>query len=277
MPHLKPAPHVSTMTQPAFACSGFPHGARIAVRFWHVSTVSDLAFHIRRHFDDLEITHAPYEPEYLPLFRLLKAIAVQGKAENIPPNLAGDTMKSILGGMPYPITLLNASVRRIRVEQAKPIPYVSHARAALIKACLNRYARDRNPNQAEEIAVSLDESNGNIGYRLGRLFAVLERAQEDAAGGFGKLNATIRDRFYGAASTTPATVFPNLMKLKNHHVAKIENRGRAVNLERPIGKIVDGIECFPPLLALADQGRFAIGYHHQRQDFFSKSSDQEGE
>ena len=115
--------------------------------------------------------------------------------------------------------------------------------------------------------MSLDTTNNNIGYRMGRLFAVLEKAQEEANPG---INATIRDRFYGAASSTPVAVFALLMKLKNHHIAKLENRGRAVNLERLIGEIVSGIDEFPAHLTLSDQGRFAVGYYHQRQDFFTK-------
>lgn len=114
--------------------------------------------------------------------------------------------------------------------------------------------------------MSLDITNKNTGYRLGRLFAVLEKAQEETNPG---LNATIRDRFYGAASSTPVAVFALLMKLKNHHIAKLEHRGRAVNLERLIGEIMSGIDEFPAHLSLSDQGRFAVGYYHQRQDFFT--------
>ena len=114
--------------------------------------------------------------------------------------------------------------------------------------------------------MSLDLTNNNAGYRLGRLFAVLERAQERANPG---LNATIRDRFYGAASSTPVTVFSNLMKLKNHHIAKLENKGEAVNLEKLIGEIMDGVSDFPTHMPLADQGRFAVGYYHQRQSFYT--------
>lgn len=120
--------------------------------------------------------------------------------------------------------------------------------------------------------MSLDHSNINPGYRLGRLFAVLEKIQKEASP---HLNATIRERFYGAASSTPVTVFSNLMKLKNHHLAKLDNPGRRVNLERLIGEIVAGVSDFPPHLSLADQGRFAIGYYHQRQAFFSKSTETE--
>jgi CRISPR-associated protein Csd1 len=116
--------------------------------------------------------------------------------------------------------------------------------------------------------MALDTGNSNIGYRLGRLFATLEKIQEEASPG---INATIRDRFYGAASGTPVTAFPHLMKLKNYHLAKLENRGRAVNLEKVIGEIMDGIVDFPTHLQLQDQGRFAVGYYHQRQAFFTKN------
>lgn len=241
-----------------------PNAARIAVRFWQVATVDELATKIRQHFDDLKIVHAAYEKPYLSLFRLLVSTATQSKADNIPPNLSGEVMRSILTGAPYPHTLLQAVVRRVRAEQG----HVTYPRAALIKACINRAARHLHPNAKEEIDVSLDESNAHIGYRLGRLFAALEKIQEEANPG---INATIRDRFYGAASSTPMAVFPNLMRLKNHHLAKLENRGRAVNFEKLIGQIVNCFNEFPPHLAMADQGRFAIGYYHQQQAFYTKS------
>lgn len=115
--------------------------------------------------------------------------------------------------------------------------------------------------------MSLDKDNTNIGYRLGRLFAVLEKTQEEANPG---LNATIRDRYYGSASSTPVSVFSTLLKLKNHHLSKMENKGRVTNLEKLYGSILDTIDDFPAVLSLDDQGRFAIGYYHQRQDFFKK-------
>ena len=118
--------------------------------------------------------------------------------------------------------------------------------------------------------MSLDKDNPNIGYRLGRLFATLEKIQQEANPG---INATIRDRFYAAASSTPQTVFGNLMRLKNHHLAKLENSGRRVYFERLIGEIISGFQEFPAHLALDDQGRFAIGYYHQQQDFFVKKTE----
>lgn len=232
-----------------------PNSSRIAIRFWHFATVGEMAARIKRHLDDLAIERAPYDPPYLSLFRLLKSIATLNKADNIPPNLGGDFMRSILADLPYPQTLLAAAVRRIRAEHE-----VNYPRASLIKACINRYTRYSNPNTKEEIKMSLDESNSNVGYRLGRLFAVLERIQEEANG-----SATIRERYYGAASCTPVAVYPTLLKLKNHHIAKLESKGRAVNLEKLIGTIMYEVNDFPAQLSLQDQGRFAIGYYHQRQ------------
>jgi CRISPR-associated protein Csd1 len=245
-----------------------PNAARISIRFWLTGTVKQISERIVQHFNDIAIDHAPYDPPYPSLFRLLASTALQGKAENIPPNLGGDTMRAILSGLPYPETLLSSALRRTRAEQE-----VTYPRAALIKACINRKTRWGNPALEEELHVSLDLANTNVGYRLGRLFAVLEKVQEEASPG---LNATIRDRFYGAASSTPVTVFSNLLKLSKHHLAKIENRGRAVNLEKLIGEIVDSVNGkagFPPHLAIDDQGRFAIGYYHQKQAFYAKKSE----
>ena len=246
-----------------FALGLAPNAARIAIRFWQHGTVAEMAGRIKQHFDDLAIERSPRDPPYLSLFRLLVSVATQGKADNIPPNLGGELMRSVLAGLPYPQTLLAAAVRRIRAERQ-----VTYARAALIKTCINRATRYANPNIKEELRMSLDEANMNAGYRLGRLFAVLEKIQEEANPG---INATIRDRFYGAASSTPVTVFSTLLKLKNHHISKLENRGRAVNLEKRVGEIMEGLSDFPAQLPIADQGRFAIGYYHQRQDFFKKT------
>ena len=216
---------------------------------------------IRQHFDDLSIVRSPRDPEFLPVWRLLVATAAQGKSENIPPPLAGETLRAILAGTPYPQSLLIAALQRIRAEQGA----VNYVRAALIKAILVRNTRFYYPDKLE-VAVSLDLQNPNIGYRLGRLFAVLERAQELASPG---LNATIRDRFYGSASATPVTAFPYLLKLKNHHLNKLAT-GQVIWLENLIAQILEAATHFPPTLSLDDQGRFAIGYYHQRQDFFTK-------
>ena len=244
-----------------------PNAARISIRFWEIATAAELAGRLKQHFDDLGVVHAPHDPEHLSLFRLLTGVALLNKADNIPPNLGGEVMRSILEGLPYPATLLNLAVVRCRAEQ-KP----TYARAAVIKACLNRHIRFRKTAE-KEFTPMLDPSNNNPAYRLGRLFATLERVQEDAAGGPGKLNATIRDRYYGAASSTPAAVFPTLLRLSKAHLGKL-SAGFAITRERLIGEIMDGFDAdtFPPRhLALPDQARFALGYYQQRQAFFAKT------
>ncbi len=119
--------------------------------------------------------------------------------------------------------------------------------------------------------MALDKNNTNAGYLMGRLFAVLEKMQIESAGGEGKINSTIRDRFYGSASNTPVTVFPHLMKLKNYHLAKLENyKGFYEQLIGEINDKISAVNAYPAHLSLEDQGRFAVGYYHQRQDFFKK-------
>ena len=107
---------------------------------------------------------------------------------------------------------------------------MSPDRAAVIKGCLIRAARHSASDS--EVSVALSEENDNIGYRLGRLFAVLEHVQDRANPG---IQSGIRERYYGAASSTPMAVLPTLMKLKNHHLAKIDNRGGGRELRANTG------------------------------------------
>lgn len=241
-----------------------PNAARIAIRFWQTGTIAEFSEKIKIHFDDLSIVKPNSEPKYYSVWRLLVNIAIQDKTENIPPNIAGDFIRSILSGTPYPETLLQAVLRRIHSDTENRVKPV---RAALIKAYLNRYYRIHNNPNHKEIQVSIDVNQPSKGYHLGRLFATLEKIQEEANPG---LNSTIRERFYGSACASPVTVFSNLLRLKNHHIAKMENKGRVVNFERLLTDIVSSLEDFPSHLDLHEQGRFAVGYYHQRQEFFTK-------
>ena len=240
-----------------------PNAARIAIRFFHSGTVAEMAMNIKQHFDDLDIERAPFDKPHLSIFRLLVNIASLGRADNIPPNLAGDFARAILTASPYPITLLQAAIRRIRAEHD-----ITYPRAALIKAILNRQRRFRPLNQSDkELTVSLDVNNSDLPYLLGRLFAVLERVQEEALPG---VKATIRTSYWGTASTSPVQVFHLLFNLAQKHITKIkrEKPGRAVNLEKLIGTIVEKLDAsnpFPKTLDLLSQGRFIVGYYHQKQ------------
>ncbi len=238
-----------------------PNAARIAIRFWETATALELAQRIQQHFEDIRIVHAHDEPEHLSLYRILTSIAVLNKADNIPPNLGGALMRSILTGLPYPAPLLTLAVQRCRAEQ-RP----TYARAAAIKGSLNRLIRFRQSTE-REYSPMLDPSHPSPAYRLGRLFAVLEKIQEEANP---NINATIRDRYYGAASSTPVAVFTTLLRLKNHHLGKL-SPGRAVQMEKLIAEIMAGLDDIPRQLALHDQGRFALGYYHQRQALFTKT------
>lgn len=252
-----------------------PNASRIAVRFWLNDTFARLGPRVLQHFDDLRIVRqSDRDPATPSMYWLLRAIAPQGKAENIPPHLAGEWLRAILEGLPYPPALLNAAVNRCRAEQAISTfgGNVPTLRAAILKACINREHRRRHgaASDFQFIREDLDVNQTDPAYRLGRLFAVLERIQSAAQPG---INATIRDRYYGGASSTPGAVFPTLMRLKNAHLKKI-NPAQEVHFERLVGQICGSVEQpalaeFPRQLDLHAQGLFALGYYHQRQSLYT--------
>ncbi|KAF1049015.1 type I-C CRISPR-associated protein Cas8c/Csd1 [Xylophilus sp.] len=249
-----------------------PNASRISVRFWHVDTLGDLARHVARHAQDLRIAPAPWKT-MPPLWRLALVTAPsrdgRAKSEDVPPQLAGELMRAVLSGSRYPGSLLVNTLMRMRADGD-----ISPVRVALCKAVLarrQRLSRSTVHDTEEEVPVSLDRQSTSPGYRLGRLFAVLEAAQRSALGG--QVNATIRDRYYGAASATPASVFPVLLRNTQNHLGKLrkEKPGVAVNLEKDIREIVEGLsDSFPSSLRIEDQGRFAVGYYHQSQSRFPK-------
>lgn len=248
-------------------------GTRISVRFWDVRTIAEYAANIRQYFDDLSIIKPAHYPEYFSIWRLLVSIAQQGDSNNIPPHLAGETVRAIICRLPFPETLLQASIRRIRAGIKKKskgggekIERVTPEITALVKAYLNRYYRTYPNQNYKEVNMELDTSQPSIGYQLGSLFATLERIQEKANPG---INSTIRERCYGSASSTPRIVFPNLLRLKIHHLAKLD-KGTVVYFEQLLTEIIGKIGDFPAYLNLHEQGLFAIGYYHQRQAFFQK-------
>lgn len=242
-----------------------PNAARISVRFWLNAPFSLLAPRILQHFDDLKVVRRYDSDPLTPsLFRLLSSVALLGKLDNVPPQLAGEWMRSILEGQPYPATLLNAAVIRCKAEQE-----VTTLRAAVLKGWLNREHRRTHPELVDNhrhYKEELDMQQTDAAYLLGRLFAVLERIQQQAQPG---INATIRDRYYGAASTTPVSVFTTLLRLKNAHLKKLGD-GQTAYFERLIGEVMHPLADFPRQLTLPQQARFALGYYHQRQAFYAR-------
>ena len=254
----------ANVAQRFFVLGMAPNSARLAVKLWMVDTPRQIGTRIIRHFDDLEIVHREGSKP-LTLHRLLGATAFQWKTENVSPRLVSELLRTALTGGPYPMSVVGPLLQRCRVDG------VHHARAALLKAWHNRYLRQTGSNE-KEMTVTLDPTNDNVGYTMGRLFAVLERLQESS---HPNLNATIRDRYYGSASAAPRSVFPVLMRLKNHHLAKLDSPGLKIFFDRLLGEIMSFVEDFPAHLDLANQGRFAIGYYHQRQNLFTKTNPEE--
>jgi CRISPR-associated protein Csd1 len=256
-----------------------PNAARISVRFWLRAPLAALAPRIAQHFKDIElIRRYDSDPIAPSLVRMLKSLCFQEDTKHLPPRLAGEWMRAILEGLPYPATLLSAAMSRCKAEQASRdqggnrkdnVPYI---RTAAIKAWLNRWIRIHQPDR-KEFTVALDPDNIDAAYRLGRLFAACERIQADAADR--ELNRTIRDAYFGSAMATPASVFPRLMKLNQHHMRDLRrhNPGLHTIRDRLLIEITGGIDAktsFPSTMTLPDQGRFALGYYHQRQAFFTR-------
>lgn len=247
-----------------------PNAARLSVRYWLTGTLDAFARRLADHHHDTRIEPPPFGWAGAPSVNLLLArtTALQGRFENIPPLLAGEAMRAILTGTRYPQSLLAAAIIRLRAGDSAATGW----HAAVIRAVLFRDQRlsRRDPDTPEkgETPVSLKRDHANPGYQLGRLFAVYELAQRSA---LGRVNATIRDKYFGAASATPASVFPLIVRGAQSHLAKVrkEKPGWGHLIERELEEITgrfepDGGGTWPRSLRLKDQGEFAIGYYHQR-------------
>ncbi|MCR5732960.1 MAG: type I-C CRISPR-associated protein Cas8c/Csd1 [Sphaerochaetaceae bacterium] len=235
-----------------------PNSARLSVRYWEIGKVSTFAKRIAQHFEDLEIVRASWECEYLSLHQILSAVAINSDVRNLPSSLMGEVSRSIFRGLPYPTALAHQCIRRIRAEQK-----VTRARAAILKACLNR------KNRNKEVSMALDPNCDNKGYLLGRLFAVYERIQQDTHPG---INATIADGFFDSASTIPAAVFARLTRLNRHHMNNYENQGLKIIREREIEEIMSKLDAFPSFLDIDQQAFFSIGYYHEKRSLFENNN-----
>lgn len=244
-----------------------PNASRLSVRFWETGSLEMFARCLAEHYQDMRLDPLPWKNEPA-IWRLLYATAPsrdgKAKAEDIPPQLAGEMARAILTGRRYPRSLLANAVMRFRADGD-----ISGLRIALCKAVLTRDLRLGVKGIEEEIPMSLDKESTSSAYRLGRLFAELENVQKAA---LGSVNASIKDRFFGAASATPASVFPVLLRNTQHHLSRLkkDKPGLAHVMEKEISEIIDGLDSqFSRSLRIEDQGRFAIGYYHQANARFA--------
>jgi CRISPR-associated protein Csd1 len=239
-----------------------PNASRLSVRFYIENDFGVIAERYLRHLDRLRIEPPPKE-EAPSMWRMLIETAVLRKPENIQPNLAGEWMRAILTDTPYPLTLLSTLIMRLRADRD-----VNALRVAILKSILIK-------NFKMEVPVSFDPECREPGYLLGRLFAVYEQIQTAALGR--NVNATIKDKFYGAAAAQPRKVFRMLESGSSNHLSKIgkQKPGLKINLEKAIGAIMEAMspegDPFPASLPDKSQALFGLGYYHQRNEFFKKS------
>ena len=242
-----------------------PNAARLSVRFFWQNSFGTLMRNVECHYKRLEIVRPSFDKNpTLPVWRLLRE-TVNQNARNPEPNprLAGDLLLSILNDTPYPATLLDGVVLRIRAERK-----ITRGRAAILKAW---YLRNTTHEQLKEVmTVELNEQSNYLPYLLGRLFAVLEGVQQRANPG---INTTIKDRYFNSASATPATVFPLLINLAQKHLAKLDG-GMAVYYNRKITELNARItQTLPARLTLPEQSAFQIGYYHETQKRYTKKEE----
>ena len=243
-----------------------PNAARLSARFFLRDTFGGFMEHIRQHYEDIAIARPAYDKwEHLSLSKLLSETVNQNLTNKSPsPQTAGDLMRAILTGTPYPATLLNGAELRIRAERQ-----ITRGRAAILKGY---YLRQKNiPFPREVLTMNGNSNSTNIPYTLGRLFCVFEQIQSAANP---NLNATIRDKYFNSASATPSVIFPLLGNLAQKHLRVIRRTkpGQAVNLDKKLSELSAVIgQDFPTRLTLPEQGAFQLGYYFENQARYAKS------
>lgn len=243
----------------AYYIVGFkPNASRLAVQFIYRRKLGELIQNAAQHQADMA-TGADAKP--IPLWQITKQlVSPKASKQEVDPGITAKLLEAVVYGYRYPAFLLATAVRRIRTdsdEETNSFIRLNPIRAGILKACLNRNARLNG--QREEIGMALDRDNTNPAYLCGRLFAVLERVQEQANPG---INRTITDAYFASASTRPALIFPRLIRLAQTHLKKLEYAGYWNRLLGEISAKLNGE--YPDTLTLADQGRFDIGYYQQK-------------
>lgn len=245
-----------------------PNASRLSVRFFMHNSFGAFIQNIQAHYDRLKIVRPAYEDD-TPLYpwRMLSETVNQNTRDKSPaPNLAGEVLRAIFSNSRYPASLLNGVTLRIRAERD-----ISWRKAAIIKAYYLQNTHSDIPK--EVLTVSLNPQCPDIAYTLGRLFSVLESIQSTASP---NIKATIKDKYFSSAASTPATVFPILVKLAQNHLKKIrtDTPGLAIILDKQVTELMSHLDTnFPSHMNLAQQGAFQIGYYHQTQARYEKKED----
>ena len=240
------------------------NSSRICTKFVVRNRFGVILEHVAAHQKDIRILE---NQKPVSMYWIQKQlVSPKSKDAKVPPPLIAGLFASILNGTRYPDALLATVIARVKTDtdetQQKK---VNHIRAGLIKGCLNRKAKK------EEITMSLNLDNTNQAYLCGRLFAVLEKIQQDASGG--NLNRTIKDSYFSSACSKPATVFPKLIQLSQNHLKKVEY---VLFYQKLCGDIIDQLEdAFPSTLSLDEQGKFIIGYYQQNKALYAKKEKQQ--
>ncbi len=248
---------------PFYAAALSASGARVVVRDWIETTLDEAQRHLMRYFG-LQRLRDAYTGEFrwFALPRLARATTnSKSKKEEPAPQVIEALLHVALRGGPLPDWLLYQAIRRIRAEQG-----VSAERAALVKMVM---LSQRNGEDAGVDTIDLAElagSNREPAYLCGRLLAELEAVQQEALGR--DISATVVDRYYGTASSAPASVFPRLLRGAQPHLSKLrrnrESTYRAID-ER-LQEIMRGLPTFPTTLTLRARGLFALGYYPQKAE-----------
>lgn len=247
-----------------------PNSSRISQKFIIKNNFGKIMDNLREHQSDLQVLE---RSKQVPLWKLTNELTPpKARDQNVPAPLLSAVIISMLNGTNYPSSLLETVIRRVKTdsdEEKNHFIKLNETRASIIKACLNRKARLMN--KKEEITMSLDLCNQNPAYLCGRLFAVLEYIQQRSSGG--GLNRTIKDSYFSSACARPATVFPKLVMLAQHHLAKLDGTIYFDKLLASIMALMSGE--FPQTLSLDDQGKFIIGYYQQNNALYTKKSDKQ--
>lgn len=245
-----------------FYVVGFkPNSSRISMKFMDRRKFGSLLANIAQHQSDMQLSE-PVNP--VPMWRMKQALVSQEiKHDTVNPALLSKLFGSIINGTNYPEFLLSTVVRRLKTDADKP---VSSTSAGIIKACINRAFR--LSNQKEELTLGLNKENRNPAYLCGRLFAVLEKLQQESAGV--QLNRTIKDTYFASAAAQPAYIFPQLIKLSANHLGKVN---RAVYFHKLQGEIINMLDGgFPETLSIVEQGKYMVGYFQQNAYFYTKKT-----